>query len=112
MSKVKCFNCGKLGHITPTCPEKEKEQGANAHDSEIKAKVFASWEDGWEDEEVGTYVTYHVCNRISYHHKFQEYDIQLDNQADVSIVHPWLLREVMQVDQPVTMKGIGGKQLV
>jgi hypothetical protein len=38
--------------------------------------------------------------------------VLLDNQADVCIVHPRLLREVMQADQPVTVKGIGGKQLV
>jgi hypothetical protein len=45
-------------------------------------------------------------------HGFHEYDVLLDNQADISIVHPRLLREVMQADRPVTVKGIGGRQLV
>jgi hypothetical protein len=33
------------------------------------------------------------------------------NQADVSIVHPCLLRDVLPADSPVTVNGIGGNQL-
>jgi hypothetical protein len=43
---------------------------------------------------------------------FHDYDVLLDNRVEIIIVHPRLLREVMQADRPVTVKGIGGKQLV
>jgi hypothetical protein len=100
------------GHIAPNCPEKEAEQETTAKEDEGKAKSFVTWEDGWEEqEEIGTYVTYQVMN-ASEGHGFHEYDVLLDNQADISIVHPRLLREVMQADRPVTVKGIGGRQLV
>jgi hypothetical protein len=112
MTKVKCFNCGCKGHIAPNCPEKEAEQETTAKDDEGKAKSFVTWEDGWEEqEEIGTYVPYQVMN-ASEGRGFHEYDVLLDNQADVSIVHPRLLREVIQADRPVTVKGIGGRQLV
>jgi 6-phosphogluconolactonase/glucosamine-6-phosphate isomerase/deaminase len=51
MSKVKCFNCGKRGHIAMNCPQKELDN---------KDKTFVSD----EDDEAGSYVTYQVFNSM------------------------------------------------
>ncbi len=122
MSKVKCFNCGKLGHILPNRSEKATEREVEDEDEteKIKAKAFVSWEDDWAEEEAavedaenqaGTYITYQVCNGVGGEHRFKNYDVLLDNQADVSVIHPRLLRQVMKAEQPITVRGIGGKQL-
>jgi hypothetical protein len=112
MSKVKCFNCNKFGHIAPNCPEK-LQANAVKNDDEIP-KAFASWDDEEDDEvqeeeQAGTYLTYQVCHGVE---SGQDYDLLLDNQADISVVHPRLLRELMPADVPITVNGIGGKQLI
>jgi hypothetical protein len=61
---------------------------------------------------VGTFVTYQVCHGVESGQKFTNYDLLLDNQADISVVHPRLLWQVMAADKPVTVNGIGGRQLV
>jgi hypothetical protein len=114
MSTVKCFNCIKFGHIASNCPEKLQANAVKNDDENPKA--FASWDDE-EDEEVeeeeqaGTYLTYQVCHGVESGQKFQDYDLLLDNQADISVMHPHLLCELMPADIPITVNGIGGKQL-
>jgi hypothetical protein len=49
------------------------------------------------------------CTRFS---TFNEYDLLLHNQADMSMVQPHFIHEIMQVDVSITENGIGGKQLV
>jgi hypothetical protein len=56
-------------------------------------------------------VTYEVYESVHSSPKFGKYDILLDNQADVSIVHPRMLCDVLPTKSPITVKGIGGKQL-
>jgi hypothetical protein len=110
MSKVKCFNCGKKGHIAPNCPENEEDE----QEIDTKKKQFVTWEDKVVegDLETGSYVTYQVYNSVHPGQHFSEYDLLLDDQADISVVHPCLLCEIMQADTPVTVNGKGGKQLV
>jgi hypothetical protein len=112
MSKVKSFICGKKGHIAPNFPEKDQED--EQEEQEPKRKQFVTWEDEQYDDEVaelGAYVTYEVYESVRSPPKFGKYDILLNNQADASIVHPCMLCDVLPADLPVSVKGIGGKQL-
>jgi hypothetical protein len=62
MSKVKCFNCGKNGHIAPNFPEKDQEE-----EPEIRRKQFVTWEDEQGDEgevKVSSFVTYEVYESV------------------------------------------------
>ncbi len=62
MSKVKCFNCGKNGHIAPNFPEKDQEE-----EPEIRRKQFVTWEDEQGDEgevKVSLFVTYEVYESV------------------------------------------------
>jgi hypothetical protein len=91
LSKVKCFICGKRGHITPNCPENDQEE-----ETKSEKKQFVTWEDEQYEEDIcksGIYVTFEVYESMHSSPKFGKYDVLLDNQADVSIVHTCLLHE-------------------
>jgi hypothetical protein len=60
---------------------------------------------------MGAYATYEIYESVHSPPKFGKYDILLDYQADVSIVHPHMLCDVLPADLPITVKGFGGKQL-
>jgi hypothetical protein len=110
LSKVKCFNSGQRGHIAPNYPEIDQTE----QETETKGKQFVTWEDCQFEEtdcESGMYMTYEVYESVHMSPKFRKYDILLDNQADVSIVHPHLLQDVLPAESPITVKGIGGRQL-
>ena len=42
--------------------------------------------------------------------RFKQTEVRIDNQADVSIVHPRLLRNIMAADKKVKINGVGGHQ--
>ncbi len=42
----------------------------------------------------------------------KSHDVLLDNQADVSIVHPSLLHSVQPADTEVIVNGVGGVHLI
>jgi hypothetical protein len=39
-------------------------------------------------------------------------EVLLDNQANMSILHPMLLNNVKKVKQKIKVKGVGGTQLI
>ena len=39
-------------------------------------------------------------------------EVLLNNQADISIMHPMLLRDVQKSQQRIRVKGVGGPQLI
>ncbi len=39
-------------------------------------------------------------------------EVLFDNQADISIIHPMLLREVQKAQRRIRAKGVGGPQLI
>ncbi len=38
--------------------------------------------------------------------------VLLDNQADISVIHPMLLRDVKSAEKKIRVKGVGGVQLI
>jgi hypothetical protein len=94
---IKYFNC-EGDHYVNNCPElkewrKAKESG----------NVTATWEGN-------TFATYRV-NSIGTK-GLGATEVLLDNQADISIMRPELLRMLEPVDRPVNVSGVGGVQLV
>jgi hypothetical protein len=83
-------------------------------EAENKRKQYVTWEDADEEDilqESSSYVTYKLYKSMEESSKFGKYDLLLDNQADVSIVHLRLLRDVLVAESPITVKGIGGRWL-
>jgi hypothetical protein len=39
--------------------------------------------------------------------KFEKSEVLLDNQVDVSVIHPSLLREIEQAESSVNINGVG-----
>ena len=59
-----------------------------------------------------TFVTYQEKNHESENKRFKQKEILLDNQADVSVMHPSLLHDNIQsTEQEVKINGVAGHQL-
>jgi hypothetical protein len=97
---VECFACGELGHYANTCPQ--RKQNKNSQDDSDDKQAHATWD-------ASTFVTYQV-NATGMTGKFKTTELLLDNQADVSIVHPSLLQELQQAEKEVNINGVGGLQ--
>jgi hypothetical protein len=90
---VKCFNC-EGDHYVNNCPELKEWRKAK----ETGSMVAATWEGN-------TFATYRV-NSIGMK-GLGATEVLLDNQANISIMRPELLRMLEPVDRPVKVSGVG-----
>ena len=97
LSHIECF---RAGHYANNCPSRKKTNEDN--DSEERSAHLT-----WNANMFGTY---QVNNAV----KAQEFgrnEVLIDNQANISVVHPSLLRDVQPADQTIKINGVGGHQL-
>jgi hypothetical protein len=55
---------------------------------------------------------YMVNNAVHVTQVLAPTEVLLDNQADISIIHPMLLKNVQKSERRIRVKGIGGLQLI
>jgi hypothetical protein len=108
LSHITCFVCGEQGHYATKCPKKGKPA---KNDDEAEVGVNATWE---VEQEANMFVTLeeHVVNRAGTQNQINHTEVLLDNQADISILHPSLLSDVRDAETKIRVKGIGGFQMV
>jgi len=122
LSKVKCYGCGKKGHMknSPLCPKNiEKAKKAKEEvGGETNAFMNATWH---EECEGNMYTTvrlkdemeeYVVDTAVNATKGIQLTQVLLDNQADISVMHPMLLKDVRPAEKKIRVCGVGGVQLI
>lgn len=106
-TNYKCWSCGEFGHLTNSkaCLNKRKKQELEA------ALVNAAWQEyeAIREEQVKEYT---VNNAVNVTQALLHTEILMDNQANISIVHPSLLENVRKASKSIRVKGVGGVQLV
>jgi hypothetical protein len=96
---VECFACGERGHYANKCPTKKSAED-NENDGDRGAHV--TWN-------ASTIMTYQV-NATGMVGKFKRTEVLLDNQADISVIHPTLLREIKPAEEDICINGVGRHQ--
>jgi len=101
---IECFTCGE-NHYASNCPHRKKLMSAKQQQEgqdDGNAFVNAAWE-------ANVYHTYQV-NAMGMS-GFSSTEVLLDNQADISIMRPELLRQLRPTNGTVRVNGVGGVQL-
>jgi hypothetical protein len=105
--KLECFICGDE-HYASNCPLKKKlkdEKGQEGGDEDGNAFVNAAW----EANVFAATKTYQV-NAVSLG-GFCATEVLLDNQADILVMRPDMLREIRTLKDSVGVNGVGGVQM-
>ena len=103
VSEIECFSCGIKGHYANACPhrlEKQKQDSESDDDDASERSGHVTW--------ASAYTTYQV-NAVS-ETRLTRSEVLIDNQANVSIIHPSLLRNIMPAERAVKINGVGGHQ--
>jgi hypothetical protein len=104
---IECFICGD-DHYATDCPHRKKlveSSKVTANEEDEEAAVNAVW----EANAFGTVRTYQI-NAVVFS-GFKSTEVLLDNQANISIIRPELLRQVQATSEVVWVNGVGGVQL-
>jgi hypothetical protein len=105
--KIECFICGD-DHYANDCPHRKKLVESNkvrANEEEEEAAVNAVW----EANAFATVHTYQI-NAVGFY-GFKSTEVLLDNQADISIIWPELLRQVQATSEVVRVNRVWCVQL-
>jgi len=94
---VECFACSKNGHYANTCPSRTSKQ------DDDERGVHLTWN-------ANTFTAYRFLN-VSQEGSFNcKKPVLLDNQANISIFHPDMLRDVKNAAEEIKVNGVGGHQ--
>jgi hypothetical protein len=116
-SNYKCWSCNEFRHLANSkqCPNykkrsKDRDVNANATWQEYKASMYMTVRLAEEvDEEQHEFT---LNNAIYVTQTLEPTEVLLNNQADISIMHPMLLQDVQKSQQRIRVKGVGGPQLI
>jgi hypothetical protein len=112
---IECFRCKQTGHYSTSkeCP---------LHPDNEKPKAKAGFiNNTWADNKKSFFVTIykegepeeHVINNTAHITQgLKPTEVLLDNQANISIVHPMLLKNVRPAPKKIVIKGVRGPQLI
>jgi hypothetical protein len=107
-SNYKCWSCNEFGHLANSkqCPNykkktEDKDVNANATWQEYEASMYTTVR--WVEEKDETR-EYTVNNAVHVTQVLKPTKVLLDNQADISIVHPMLLTNVQKSERRIRVK--------
>ncbi len=107
LSHIQCFRCREFGHYSTSkdCPKQERKKGQDAN-------VNGTWET--LEDVAGVFLTIKEVEHGSVYMTkgLSPSEVLLDNQANISIVHPRLLKNVRDSEHQIWVKGVGGVQLI
>jgi hypothetical protein len=107
-SQLECWYCKEKGHFLSKCPKRKKDKEKENQAGEGLA--HATWQEEIEHNMFSTVCEYTVNNAVNVTQQLKTTEIWLDNQADISIVHPVLLQNVRPSEREIKVKGEGGIQ--
>jgi hypothetical protein len=112
LSHIECSRCKEPGDYSSSkdCPlhpskQKAESRAVNSTWQEYEASIYTTIR--IEEEEMEEHT---VTNAVHVMQGLLPTEVLLDNQANISILHPMLLSNVKKAKQKV--KGVGGTQLI
>ena len=95
---IECFYCGEHGHYANKCPKRNTKDGKRE-----QRHVNVTWH-------ASTFTSYYVYASGNSGEKFGPTEVLLDNQSDISVMKPSMLRDLQPAERSVIVNGAGGSQ--